>query len=170
MKDEAPFQDFPVYAEKSTNKPKAFMIFLFVVLLIAAVVGGLYVLGNSQKSASNTAAPTQAPTEEPLPTDAPTPSIELKKGDLRVSVLNGSGVAGAANSTASTLRALGYSVVSTGNADRFDYTGITIKVKKEKSDFSDLLKKDITASASAASVSASVDDTIPTDAQVIVGK
>lgn len=169
MKDEVPFSDFPAYSEKSTNK-KPLAIFLIILLLIAAGVGGLYFLGRSRGAESqNAAVPTQSPTEAPLPTVVPTSIKELKRSELEVSVLNGSGVAGAANSTAATLRSLGYTVASTGNADKFDYTGITVKVKKANSDFADLLKKDLTASSSA-SVSASVDDTIPTDAQVIVGK
>ncbi len=170
MKDEAPFSDFPAYSEKSTNK-KPLAIFLVILLLIAAGVGGLYFLGSSRGAESqNAAVPTQSPTDPPLPTTVPVVEKELKRSELEVGVLNGSGIAGAANSTAATLRTLGYVVASTGNADKFDYTGITIKVKKGSSDFMDLLEKDLTASASAASVSASIDDSIPTDAQVIIGK
>lgn len=170
MKDEAPFSDFPVYAEKSTNKPKAFGIFVCLVLIIAAILGGLYFLGrNQQGSSQNAATPTQVPTSAPEPTATPTP-LDLDRAELEVSVLNGSGVVGAANGTAATLRSLGYNVASTGNADKYDYTGITVKVKKDKSDYAELLKKDFAENATGSAVTTSVDDTIPTDAQVIVGK
>ncbi len=171
MKDEVPFSDFPAYTEKSSSKFKALGILLIVILLIGGVVGGLYFLGRNNNSDSNIV---NTPTDFPVPTESAlptaTPAKDLERSDLEVSVLNGSGVAGAANSTAAKLRSLGYEVVSTGNADKFDYTGLSVKVKKESQDFMDLLEKDLTASASAASVSASVDDSISTDAQVIVGK
>jgi len=186
MKDEVAFQDFPVYTEKTSNKARGFVILLVIILLIAAVVGGLYFLGNNKKSEPKAVVtktkptPTQKPTETPSATPSgsitpsgkltPTPSgtsSKLDRSKLNVAVLNGSGVAGAANRTASTLRGLGYGVGATANADKFTYTGITVVVKKSKSDYGAQLKKDL---ASLGTVTVSVDDTIPTDAQVIIGK
>lgn len=171
MKDEAPFQDYPAYVERPKRKSKAAVFFFVVILIILATVAGLYLLGVNSKSASDIFA---TPTEAPLPTEVPTPTATptpvLERSELEVSVLNGSGVAGAANQTSAVLKSLGYVVGTTGNADNFEYEGIAIKVKKDKSGYADLLKKDLTASSSAASVTASVDDTIPTDAQVIVGR
>ncbi len=186
MKDEVPFQDFPAYTEQSSNKGRGFIILLVIVLLIAAVVGGLYFLGNSKKSESKPVVtktkptPTHKPTETPSATASgsitpsgkltPTPSgtsSKLDRTKLNIAVLNGSGVAGAANKTASELKSLGYTIGATTNADKFTYTGITILVKKSEKDYGDLLKKDL---ASLGNVTVTVDDTIPTDAQVIIGK
>jgi hypothetical protein len=186
MKDEVPFSDFPAYTENSTNKGKAIWIFLIVILIIAGIVGGLYFLGKNKKADNKAIAPTHAPspTLEPSPTSSasatltatpsgkltPTPSgtsSKLDRSKLSVAVLNGSGVPGAANKTATTLRGLGYTVGATANADKFTYTGITVLVKKAKKDYGDLLKKDLSDQGT---VTVTVDDAIPTDAQVIVGK
>lgn len=168
MKDEVPFQDFPAYTERSGGKSKGFVIFLVVILLIAAVVGGLYFLGKDKESSFLTStAPTTAPTLTPSPTVTPTPELDRTK--LKVSVLNGSGVAGAANKTAAALKELGY-VTTTGNADNYDYEGVSVKVKEDSNGIADLLKNDLTEKASASAVTTSVDDTISTDAVVIIGK
>ncbi len=188
MKDEVPFSDFPAYTEKSTNRGKAAGIFLIVVLLIAGAVGGLYFLGNSKKTEQKaviipTIAPTEEPTEAPTSTPSgsitpsvkltPTPSASSSKLDrskLSVAVLNGSGVVGAGKKYSTYLSGLGYVVSLTGNADSFNYTDITVKVKKAKSDYGALLKKDLASQASGSAITTTVDDSITTDATVIVGK
>lgn len=186
MQDEVPFQDFPSYTEKSSNKGRAFGIILVVILIIAGVVGGLYLLGKNKKSDTKSVVPTHAPTPTevisltpsatpsgsltPSPKLSPTPSgtsSKLDRSKLGVAVLNGSGVAGAANKTSAVLKALGYTIGTTTNADKFTYTGITVLVKKAKKDYGDLLKKDLSDQGT---VTVTIDDTISTDAQVIVGK
>lgn len=113
---------------------------------------------------------TSAPTEEPSPTPdakvsptktpkiSPTPgkgtptptSIStidktsgLDRADLKIIIQNGSGVAGAATKASSLLKKLGYDVVSSGNADNFDYEGTTIQVKTTKKAYLDILKRDL---------------------------
>lgn len=179
MKDEVPFQDFPVYAETSKGSSKGVLILFVVIFLVAAILGGLYFLGRTQKSGvsakaqpTETPAPTQVATSTPSATvsatltPSPSISISLNRSKLAVAVLNGSGVRGAANNTAATLRNLGYTVGATGNAARFNYTGITILIKKAESAYSDLLKKDLNAPGAAVTI----DDTITTDAVVIIGR
>lgn len=190
MKDEVPFSDFPAYTERSKGRSKAAAVFLAILVLLAAGLSGLYFLGKNKDSKSQTVV---TPTESPLPTDAPTPtatdsaslsatpsgkltptpsgtSSKLDRSSINLVVLNGSGVVGAGRKYSTYLSGLGYNVTSTGNADTFDYTGITVKVKKSKSDFGALLKKDLTSFASGSAVTTKVDDTITTDAAVIVGK
>jgi hypothetical protein len=175
MKDEVPFSDFSVYPEKSGRGGKAVTIFLVALFLIGGVVGGLYFLGRSRSSApSAVSVPTQnpSPTELPSPTASisgtltPTVAADLERAELSVAVLNGSGVRGAANATAATLRSLGYAVGATGNAENFTYTGITILIKKTESNYAELLKKDLDAE----NATVTTDDTIATDAVVIVGR
>ena len=199
MKDEVPFQDFPAYERQTRKKPKAFVLLLITALMVASVVGGLFFLGQGKKSDSKvsvtpTQSPTSAPTLEPTesasatvtptkkvtpasqrgePTAKPTPKVAQgasSRSDLNVSVLNGSGVAGAGQKIADYLSGLGYVIGSTGNADSFGYEGITVKVKKDKSSYAALLKKDLDSQASGSAVVTSVDDTISADAEVIVGK
>lgn len=187
MKDEVPFQDFPAYTEQTASKSKAVGIFLIALLVILGVVGGLYLLGRnkstdtkSQVSVTKAPSPTKEPTETPsaTPSGSITPSAKLTpspsgtstnldRSKLGVAILNGSGVAGAASKTSATLKALGYTIGAITNADQFTYTGITVVVKKAKKDYGDLLKKDLSGQGT---VTVTVDDTIGTDAQVIVGK
>lgn len=189
MKDEAPFQDFPAY-ERQTKKgsSKGLVVLIVIILIIAGVVGGLFFLGQNKKSQSKTSiTPTQKPTVEPTATPTasasgtvtptkkvtPTPkssSSSTERSDLNVTVLNGSGVVGAGKKVADYLAGLGYVIGSTGNADNFGYEGIIVKVKQSKSNFQTLLKKDLASQASGSAVVVSVDDTISSDAQVIVGK
>lgn len=103
--------------------------------------------------------PTKAPKVSPTPgkttptpgKGTPTPtgasSVDkasgLDRADLKVAIQNGSGVAGAATKASSLLKKLGYDVVSSGNADNFDYEGTTIQVKTTKKAYLDILKKDL---------------------------
>lgn len=169
MKDS--FSEFPSYVERSSPKPKLLLIFVIVLILIIASLAGLYFLGankNKQVIQSIPTAPTPTPVVQ-IPTVAPT-MPQLDRGDLTVAIKNGSGTAGAAKGISSYLNGLGYKIGTIGNADKFTYTGITIHVKKSKSDYLKQLQQDILENDKNATISAGTDDTITTDAEVIVGK
>ncbi|MBI3619949.1 LytR C-terminal domain-containing protein [Candidatus Roizmanbacteria bacterium] len=85
--------------------------------------------------------PTPTPTPTPLPSPIPTPT--LKREDLKIKVLNGSGVGGKATEIKDLLKAKGYGEILTGNADNFDYNQSELQVKKTKADAGILLKKDL---------------------------
>ncbi|MDP2585392.1 MAG: LytR C-terminal domain-containing protein, partial [Candidatus Levybacteria bacterium] len=94
----------------------------------------------------------------------------LDRSTLSIAVLNGSGKEGTAGKAASTLKDFGYNVASTGNAGNFDYEGVTIKVKKEKNNFLDLLKKDLAKDYSVSKTSSDLPSDSPTDVLIIIGK
>lgn len=100
------------------------------------------------------------------PEQANASSSTLNRNMLTVNVLNGSGVAGAAGETADTLRDLGYTVETVGNADTYEYEGITIVITKEKEAYLELLKKDLAGKK----IQTEIDDDLAVDAEVIVGK
>lgn len=174
--------------DTQSKRPKRIGVIFALAFLVLIVLIGLYVLGASSKKASSPIMPTlkATPTALPVvtketpvsptgkqlsPTPKATPTAQsstLDRSKLEIAVLNGSGVAGAARSTSTFLTGLGYNVTTTGNADAFDYKGLTIHVTKANSAYLNQLKKDL--SQKSASISASVDDTIDTDAEVIVGK
>jgi hypothetical protein len=182
------------YSSETPKKPKK-----FVYLLIFILVVGSFFLVRSFLSGSKTQAPvpevTPTPTEYQFPTDTPTPSITpaeedeettvtpteketdpidqssgLNRSTLRIEVQNGSGEAGVAGKGADVLRALGYSISSTGNADNFDYQGATIKVKGTKANFMPLLKKDLGFSYTVTSATSDLSSDSTFDALVIIGK
>lgn len=171
MKDEVPFQDFPAYTEKSKGRSRAAVAFLVLILLVAAGIGSLYFLGrNRATEPQESAVPTNTQTVIEEPTATPTPTPDLDRSDLTVNVLNGSGERGAAGRIADILRKLGYTIGAAGNADNFNYEGLTVVVSKENEEYLDLLKSDLEKEATGSAVTASVSATLTADAQVIVGK
>ena len=119
------------------------------------------------------------PTEKPTPTDTPTPkptsnpvdkTTGLDRSKLSVTVQNGSGQAGVAGTGSNFLKQLGYNVVSTGNADNFDYTNVSVSIKNSESEYLDLLKKDLGTGYTVASTSSNLESGFSSDALVIIGK
>lgn len=126
---------------------------------------------------TKTAKPTVSPTSKPTPTPTLVPTINpvdkqsgLDRSKLTIEVQNGSGVVGAAKKAADALKALGYIISSTGNADNYDYINLTIQVKTGKSNFLSLLQKDLGSSYTIGTASANLTATSSADALVIVGK
>jgi hypothetical protein len=94
----------------------------------------------------------------------------LDRSTLSITVQNGSGTEGAAGKAANILKDLGYNVSSTGNADNYNYVGVTIKVKSEDSKFTDLLKKDLSKDYTVKASSSDLSSDSPSSAVVIIGK
>ncbi|MDO8269874.1 MAG: LytR C-terminal domain-containing protein [Candidatus Levybacteria bacterium] len=122
--------------------------------------------------------PTTTPKASPTPgKGTPTPAgsstvdktTGLDRANLKIAVLNGSGVAGAATKVSDALKKLGYDVVSSGNADNFDYTDTTIQVKSTKKTYLDLLKKDLSEDYTIGTATSNYTGT-DADAVVIIGK
>jgi len=80
--------------------------------------------------------PTLAP-----PTPTPTPNF--KKEEVKIKVLNGSGVKGKATEVKDILRKKGYVEILTDNADNFDYVTTEIQVKSDKRQLGDMIKDDL---------------------------
>lgn len=108
--------------------------------------------------------------EKGLSQFSPVDKSGLDRSKLSVTVTNGSGIEGTAGKAATILKELGYNIVSAGNADNYNYKGVTIKVKKEKSNFLDLLKKDLSKNYTITASSSDLDSSSPTDAVIIIGK
>ncbi|HZE86892.1 MAG TPA: LytR C-terminal domain-containing protein [Methylomirabilota bacterium] len=164
--EDTPAQESAYSVEKSSRKPGLIAVFFFILLLIIISLIALYFIGVRSKNslfAPQTPSPTQTPTAMPTPTPLP-----LERSTLQIAILNGSGVPGTAKSISSYLSSLGYTIKVVGNADRFDYRNITVKVKKEQRAYLPLLQKDLSRKFS--SVSASVSDDASADADVIVGR
>lgn len=187
-------QQSPTYVERSSGKPKIIIIFIVLLFLVIAVLVGLYFFGGmSKKSSLKVSLPIPTQVMKP-PTTPSTASISAsaspsgamtasssgkqtssamgtgERSKLSVAILNGSGTPGAAKGIATYLGGLGYTIAVVGNADAFTYTNITIKVKKSMSNYLPQLKKDIAANAPSTPITTSIDDTISSDAAVIVGK
>ncbi len=127
---------------------------------------------------------TPSPTQKVTPTTSkttptpiksgPTPTGTAKSGttsreDLSIEIQNGSGIKGAAGQASTLLKGLGYKVLSTGNADNYDYAQTVIKVKAEKKEFLTQLKLDLGTQYKIESATSDLTGSTA-DAVVIVGK
>ncbi|OGK31161.1 hypothetical protein A3F29_01045 [Candidatus Roizmanbacteria bacterium RIFCSPHIGHO2_12_FULL_33_9] len=127
---------------KMPNIRKEILIFLAAALLSFGIFFALY-RSNINWSSLNFFANTQpTPTiEEKAPTPTPTPKVI--KEELRVKILNGSGIAGRAGEVEDIVNELGYTETVTDNAENFDYTTTEIQVKKSFSHVIDVLTDDL---------------------------
>ena len=182
-------------SKNSGNKKRIILIFIGVLILVALVAFAIIATGGKGESEkditptptesviSPTTVPTEAVTEtpktSPTPTTKTTPTptttsttdkkTGLDRADLTVAVENGSGVAGAATKMSDALKKLGYDVVSSGNADTFDYESTEIQVKSTKKSYLPLLKSDLSTDYTIGSATSDYTGS-DADAVVIVGK
>lgn len=181
---------FAAPGKKKINKRFIYLI-IAVIILLLIFLGSRFLGQNKQQNINDVPAvitptdfptstpePTSAESPTPSPTDTPTPaptinpvdkSTGLNRSKLSVTVQNGSGVAGAAGKATDILKGLGYNVVSSGNADNYDYLNVSIQVKVASSSFLALLKKDL-SSYTIGSNSADLSTSFSSDALVIIGK
>lgn len=108
------------------------------------------------------------PTITPTPTFTPTPTPSIKKEDLKIQVLNGSGIAGKASEMKDILKKKGYSEIITGNADNYDYKITEIQVKKDKKEAGRLIKNDLLDYLTTLKETTLSDDKTP-DVIIIIG-
>lgn len=190
--DDKLFPDTSSYYKKTQKRPKGILaiVFLLILLLTGIFLGIRYFGGETganiqgivpvSPSPTEASAPTSEPTSEedaaptlsPRTTTSPSPTggaATAGRETLSVAVQNGSGVAGAASSMARALRELGYNVVSTGNAETYDYEDVTIQVKPTKKSMLETLRKDLSKDYTIDEATADLSGSTA-DAVVIVGK
>jgi hypothetical protein len=108
--------------------------------------GGLKIPAFSMPSMAflNKATPTPIPSPTPSkPTPTPIPAVD--RADVRIKILNGSGISGKASVVKDFFTEKGYSDILTGNADAFDYETTVVQIKKDKTDIKSLIQEDITS-------------------------
>lgn len=118
-------------------------------------------------------APDESTTPIPSPTKAPTKAKEKEVSNeegIKIAVQNGSGESGVAASAAAVLRKAGYNIISTGNADNFEYTNITIKIKSSQKSFLTSIQKALESDYTVGETSSDLSEGQDYDALVIVGK
>lgn len=94
----------------------------------------------------------------------------IDRSKVSILIENGSGKEGIAARGANILKKLGYSLITTGNADNFNYVGVTIKVKKDQGNFLNLLKQDLAKDYTITASSSDLPFDSSTDAVIIIGK
>lgn len=187
------------YAREKKPFPRklVFLLLLFLLLMAGGIAGVRYfamqnsaeTLVSPQTSPSATASPTPSliptPSEEAAvsPATSATPKATAKisptkaagtttsstRSSTTVSLLNGSGIAGAAAKVSATLKDLGYQIGTVGNAGTFDYKDLSIQVKKGKTSLLTQLKQDL-KEYTIGSSSATLAESNAADAIITVGK
>lgn len=191
--EETPLEASSSFAAPGKRKiNKRFIYLIIAIVIVLLLFLGSKFLGQNKKQSINDVpaattptdfptstpepSPSGSPTPSPTTTPMPTPTINpidkstgLNRSKLSVTIQNGSGQAGAAGKAADILKNLGYNIVSTGNADNYDYVNVSIQVKAASSSFLSLLKKDL-VSYTIGSNSADLSTGFSSDALVIIGK
>ncbi len=108
--------------------------------------------------------PSLTPTKIP---STPTPSI--KKEELKIKILNGSGTAGKASTLKDLLVEKGYQEIVTGNADNFDYKQTIIQTKKSLAAAGQQIAKDIRDSVASPKLDPTLIATDPSDVIITIG-
>ena len=140
-------EDVPVVIESvKENVPQKKdngWVWMLVAFALGAVVGMVsgYLVAKTQKSQTAKTQNTTVVQTSPVPSASPA-AAEVKRADLKVQVLNGSGVAGAAAKAKTFLEGLGYLDVATGNADG-DFAETEVDVKESVSAASEMVKKEL---------------------------
>lgn len=178
--------------KRISKRVALFGIFFIIILLLLGSVAYFVTSGNAPDEEDSTSITLEEdsgdeviaeeePTEEPEETKAPSPSKSPTKAPAEddentpassgsVAVQNGSGESGVAGAAAEIIREAGFTVASTGNADNFEYTDVTIQVKNSRksilADLEEVLSKDYTIG----DTSTDLPETTSYDALVIIGK
>lgn len=152
-----------VQSSDSSIKKKSYGPLYFIFLLLAVGAAGIIFFGSEVKNlffkgdrAEVETTTPKASTGSTVPkakevtesgkneaTSSAETAKQIDKSEFKVQVLNGSGEIGAAGSARDFLVAKGYNVVSVGNADNFNYSITTVRIKSSKKGVSDLLTKDL---------------------------
>lgn len=113
------------------------------------------------------------PTPTPLPPTpappTPTPTPEINRAEVRVSVQNGSGIAGKASDVKSFLQDQGYEDILTANADSFDYETTVIQTKEGGEALRDMVAADIATEIEDKPVFEPLDEDAAADVVIVVG-
>lgn len=101
---------------------------------------------------------------------SPTPNIIFDKKQIKIEILNGSGIPGQAQKMADYLKEKGYENIKTGNAENYTYEKLNIFIKKDLEKFEEILKNEIEKDYPEASFSNTLDKEYNFDVKIIIGK
>lgn len=159
--------------EEDYDKPNYLWIVVPTALLVGALVGGLitYFSGISKLNMPSVSPSPVASTEpEVKMTPSPEPKSDLKKDTVKIQILNGSGVSGAAGKVKTLLEGLGYKNIDTGNASSSDVATTEIATTESGSAYVSELIKDLSKSYDAKEASKLLPNTSKFDIVITLGK
>ncbi len=143
---------------------KEILIFLAAAILSFGIFFAISRSNINLSSLNFFSKPTPTPT---IGKPTPTPTPEIKKDELKIKILNGSGIAGQASKFEDILKDLEYQEIVKDNADNYDYIKTEIQVKKSLSYVAGLLKSELKDYISSPKIS-SLDEEETSDVIIIV--
>ncbi|OGD86841.1 hypothetical protein A2164_01365 [Candidatus Curtissbacteria bacterium RBG_13_35_7] len=148
---------------------KLFWIVLPVILIIGALIGGVFIY-RAGTIKTETVQEEQSPIPAPTENAQISPAPELKRADLKLQIQNGRGVVGVAAEAQQFLEGLGYTDIEIGNAGSYNYEKTEISIKKDKKNYFDLLREDLSKKYLPLEKAEILDIESEFDAIVIIGK
>jgi len=171
-KPKKPADSLLYFPEKLQPQGKRyFLIVLLVIVFLSLIGSGIFVyqraVSNRQTAEEEVNPPADELVEEIEPTTAP--ESELKRADLNIKVLNGSGAPGTAGKAQQFLEDLGYEEIEADNAGSYDYQETEIAIKKDKEDYLEMLTDDLSEKYTLAAETELLDENSEFDAVITVG-
>lgn len=160
-------------SEKDGLKP---IVFWAIALVVAVCIIGAALLAMKRGTIGQGVVPflpRPTPTAIPTPTVAVTPTPTLPpivKKDIKIKVLNGSGVTGAAKTLKTSLEEKGYTVPTATNADSSSYEKTQIRVKAGKEYLIQLLTTELKGTYTVGESKSDLPKTSNVDAEITIGK
>ena len=156
---------------KRNGGPNPLLILIPGVLLLGALLGGLYFYqkGVNQGTEATPTPETTIPVSDVTSAPSASPSAKLDLTKFPINVQNGSGIPGTAGSAKDILTKAGFKVGTTGNANNFNYTDTIIKTKSDvPADFVAKLTSTLSSSYGVAKAQ-TLDSTSKDEVVVIIG-
>ncbi len=148
--------------------------------IIAIVLGAIIIVGLIIKIITTKSSPALPKANEILiegssaqasPSPSPQASdTEINRDEMKLQVLNGSGVTGAAGKLAKILDTAGFTDIKTGNADNFDVKGVKIQVKDGETEVGKMIEEDLTDDYEDIVIKETLDEDSDFDAVITLGK
>lgn len=166
----------PIYQESQEKNAKWLWLLIFLIIIGALVfaffrgIGPFAAISPFAKQASPTPEVSPFADASPITEASPSPDTSsLKRSEVTVKVLNGSGTTGKAATVKDFLEGLGWKVGSIGNADNSDYATTEVQFNDSSLKYKDLIINDLSDKYSASESKESLDASSSADIVVIVG-
>ena len=156
--------------EDADSKVSNFWVILLALFIIASLAGGgiLVFRAGVEKGKLESGNPVESIASS-SPTPAASPATEVKREEIKVQVLNGTGKAGIAATAKDYLEGLGYKDVEAGNADSSGFTETVISIKDAKKNYLETLKSDLAEKYEVSAAASTLSSGSDFDAVVTVG-
>ena len=153
------------------EKANYLWIIIPTALLVGALVGGLitYFSGISKLQTVENS-PTPVVSIEPKASPSASPSASIKRSEIKLQVLNGSGTSGFAGKAKTYLEGLGYKDVAVGNAVSSDFAETEIQIKDNVEEFLDTITTDLSKTYTVAKDTKTLTASSKYDVVITLGK